>query len=59
MDLWRFDAPLLGDAGGVGLERMGGWRSTLIESKGREEREILGWGGLWRSNQERGISFEM
>jgi hypothetical protein len=25
-----------------------------MEAKGREEREVLGWGGLWRGNREVG-----
>jgi hypothetical protein len=37
------------------LEQWGGWRSTLIEAKGREERADVGWGGLWRDNLEVGI----
>jgi hypothetical protein len=40
--VWRFDAPVWGDAGGVGWEMVGGWRNTLIEAKGREEREVKG-----------------
>jgi hypothetical protein len=28
----------------VGQETMGGWGSTLIEAKEREEREVVGWG---------------
>jgi hypothetical protein len=27
----------------VGQERLGGWGSILIEAKGREEKEVLGW----------------
>jgi hypothetical protein len=27
----------------VGQERVGGWESILIETKGREEREVVGW----------------
>jgi hypothetical protein len=27
------------------LKRVGGWRSTLIEAKEKEERELEGWGG--------------
>jgi hypothetical protein len=30
----RFDPPASGDAGAVGWERVGGWRSTLIQAKG-------------------------
>jgi hypothetical protein len=28
----------------MGQERIGRWGSTLIEAKGREEREVVGWG---------------
>jgi hypothetical protein len=38
--LWRFGA--LGDAGGVGQERVDGRGSTLIEAKGREGGEVVG-----------------
>jgi hypothetical protein len=35
----------------VGKERLGGWGSTLIEVKGRHEREVVGWEGhLWRGD---------
>jgi hypothetical protein len=42
---WRFDVPVKGGAEAVGQERVGGWRSTLIEAKWREERADLrrGW----------------
>jgi hypothetical protein len=36
---WRFDAPAQGDARVVRIEWVSGWRSTLIETKGRGERE--------------------
>ena len=42
MVLQWFDAPGVGDAGGVGQESMGGWRSTLIEAKWRGEKEGVG-----------------
>jgi hypothetical protein len=35
--LWRFDAPVSGDAGAVGQERVAGDGSSFIEAKGREE----------------------
>jgi hypothetical protein len=42
--LWRFDAPAQGDDEGVGQESVGGWGSTLIEAKGREDGEVVGLG---------------
>ena len=53
MVLGRFDAPEQGDAGAVGRESVGGWRSTLIQAEwiGRED---VGCGGWWRANQEMG-----
>jgi hypothetical protein len=38
---------------------VGQWGSTLIEAKGREERVVVGWGGLWRGKLGSGISFEV
>jgi hypothetical protein len=43
------------DAVGVRKESMGRCESILREAKGREEREVIGWGGgLWRGNLEVG-----
>jgi hypothetical protein len=42
--LWRLNAPAKGDAITVRKD-LGGWRSTLIEAKRREERG-MGWGGV-------------
>jgi hypothetical protein len=33
-----------------GREWVGEWGSTIIEAKGRKEREVVGWEGLWRDN---------
>jgi hypothetical protein len=55
LGLWRLDASAQRDARGVRWEWMRGWRSTLIEGKGRGD----GKGGLWRENWKEGISFEM
>jgi hypothetical protein len=41
--LWRFDSPESGDAGAVGQKRVSGWRSILIEAKGREKGRM--WEG--------------
>lgn len=38
MVLWRLGAPAQGDGRAVSLERVSGWRSTLIEARGREKR---------------------
>jgi hypothetical protein len=37
--LWRLDAPEKGDARWMRQEWVGGWRSTLLEAKGRG----MGW----------------
>jgi hypothetical protein len=39
--LWRLVAPAKEDASGVRQERVGGWRSILLEANGRG----MGWGG--------------
>ena len=44
MVLWRFDAPVWRNAGAMGQEWVGGWRSTLIQAKGSGETVDGGWG---------------
>jgi hypothetical protein len=56
--LWRFDAPVWRNAGAMGQEWVGGWRSTLIGTKGRRERAD-GIGVCVEGYPGRGISFEM
>jgi hypothetical protein len=38
----------------VEQERVGGWGSTVMEAKGRKEREFVGWGACgvvtWKWN---------
>ena len=33
---------------------MGGWKSSFMEAEEREEREVVGYGALWRGNWEVG-----
>ena len=55
--LRKFDVPALGDAGAMGRERVGGWGSTLIEAKRREERTDVRC-GICGGVLESGISIE-
>ena len=44
----RFVVPVKGDAGGISQEWMGGWGSTLLKAKGRED----GGEGLQRGERK-------
>jgi hypothetical protein len=44
----------------LGQERAGEWGSTLIQERGREEREVVGWWGrLVEGYQGNRLSFEI
>ena len=58
MILWRLDVPAQADATAVRWEWVNGWRSTLIETKGRGERR-MGWRGFVEGYLGKGISFEV
>ena len=55
MVLWKFKAPEKGDARGVRQEWLGGWGSTLLETKGNGTEG----GGVLEEITGRGITLEM